>query len=128
MSAREIVPSTTYARSLQCVEDSKRWFGDSYAHDNVPHHALALAGEVGELCNIIKKIERGSLSIKDAKVRHHIAMEMTDVYVYLLNLAGLMHIDLERAYDLVRINNERRFMEERAKREEERARNEREAG
>lgn len=122
MSSREIVPSPTYARSLQCVEDSKRWFGDSYAHDNVPHHTLALAGEVGELANIIKKIERGSLSIKDAKVRHHIAMEMADIYVYLLNLAGLMHIDLERAYDLVRSQNETRFMEERRRREEEQAR------
>jgi NTP pyrophosphatase (non-canonical NTP hydrolase) len=78
---------------------------------------LALAGEVGELANIIKKVERGSLSFSDAKVRHHIAMELTDVYVYLLCLAGILQIDLEKAYDVVRMNNEHRFMEERRARE-----------
>lgn len=124
MTTRDISPSPTYMRSQQCVEDSERWFGDTYAHASVPHHTLALCGEVGELANIIKKIERGSLSIEDVKVRHHIAMEMADIYVYLLNLAGLMHIDLEKAYDLVRTQNEQRFMEERRIREAKEASNE----
>lgn len=102
-----------------------RWFGDVNGHValSITHHTLALCGEVGELANIIKKVERGSLDFNDAKVRHHIAQEMTDVYVYLLNLAGLLKIDLEKAYTLVRANNEQRFMEERRIREQKRAAN-----
>lgn len=101
----------------QCVEDSERWFGDSACVYSIPHHALAMAGEVGEFANIVKKIERGSLDIRTPKVRHDLAMELTDVFVYMLNLAGLLKIDLGRSYDMVRANNERRFMEERAKRD-----------
>lgn len=116
---KEITPSATYLRSQQCLEDSERWFGDVGGHlaHSITHHSLALAGEVGEVCNIIKKIERGSLDIRDAKVRHHLAMELTDVYVYLLNLAGILRVDLEKSYDQVRTNNEHRFMEERRARE-----------
>lgn len=102
--------------SVQCVDDSNRWFGDT-AGTSVPHHSLALAGEVGEFCNIVKKIERGSLSLDDARTRYDLAMELTDVLVYVLNLAGMMNIDLEKSYELVRSNNEKRFMAERALRE-----------
>lgn len=101
----------------QCVEDSERWFGDNACVFSVSHHALAMAGEVGEFCNIVKKIERGSLNSGDSKVRYDLAMELTDVFTYLLNLAGLMGIDLEKSYQVVRNNNEKRFMEQRTARE-----------
>lgn len=101
----------------QCLEDSKRWFGDQGAHRSVAHHALALAGEVGEFCNIVKKIDRGSLSLQDAKVRYDLSMELTDVFVYMLNLAGLLNIDLEKSYDIVRGQNEKRFTAQREERE-----------
>jgi NTP pyrophosphatase (non-canonical NTP hydrolase) len=103
--------------SKQCVEDSERWFGDQGTHRSLAHHSLALAGEVGEFCNVIKKIDRGSLNIHDAEVRYRLAMEATDIYVYLLTIAGLLNVDLSKAYLHVRANNEKRFMEERAKRE-----------
>jgi dCTP diphosphatase len=70
---------------------------------------LALAGEVGELANLIKKIERGSLNFNDAKVQFEVHMETTDVFIYLLNIAGLLRIDLEAAYRVKRAENERRF-------------------
>lgn len=110
-------PSATYLLSQLCVTDSERWFGDQPSSKSVPHHALALAGEVGEFCNIVKKIERGSLSLNDAKVRYDLAMELTDAYVYMLNLAGLLHFDLERSFRVVRTANEKRFSEERRNRE-----------
>lgn len=100
----------------QCIEDSERWFGDAAAHWSIPHHALAMCGEAGEFANLVKKIERGSLDIKDPKVRYDLAMELTDVFVYLLNLAGLLRLDLEKTYLIVRGNNEKRFMAERAAR------------
>lgn len=109
--------SHTGELAKQCVEDSERWFGDSTIVHSVPHHALAMAGEVGEFCNIVKKIDRGSLTFSDAATRYNLAMELTDVYVYLLNLAGLLDIDLEESYKLVRAANEKRFMAQRAQRE-----------
>lgn len=101
----------------QCVQDSEKWFGDNACVYSISHHSLAMAGEVGEFCNVVKKIERGSLDPKDAKVRMQLAMELTDVFVYMLNIAGLMGFDLDRTYMMVRAANEKRFMEERAKRE-----------
>ncbi len=105
-------------RSIECVQDSLRWFGDTISERAVQHNALALAGEVGEFCNIVKKIDRGSLDGNNPLVRHNLAMELTDCYVYLLNLAGLLKIDLDEAYKIVRANNEQRFMKERALRAE----------
>jgi NTP pyrophosphatase (non-canonical NTP hydrolase) len=101
----------------QCLQDSQRWFGDQPASRDLPHHALALAGEVGEFCNIVKKVERGSLHYGDASVRHAMAMELTDVFVYLLNIAGMMQIDLAKTYEVVRNQNEIRFTQEREVRE-----------
>ena len=109
--------SRTWQLSIQCVSDSNRWFGDQAAARSLPHHTLALAGEVGELANIVKKIDRGSLDPKDPKVRNMLAMEMTDVFVYLLNIAGLCRVDLEETYKVVRANNEKRFVEQRRQRE-----------
>lgn len=111
-------PSRTAQLSEQCRVDSERWFGDvGGAHSSIVHHSLALAGEVGEFCNIVKKVDRKSLDIKDAKTRYALAMELTDVYVYLLNLAGLLGVDLEQSYNIVRAANEQRFMAARRERE-----------
>lgn len=101
----------------QCIADSERWFGDTDCVYSIPHHTLAMAGEVGEFANLVKKVERGSLKIGDAPTRLKLAMELTDAFVYMLNLAGLLGIDLEKSYNYVRGENEKRFMEERAKRE-----------
>jgi NTP pyrophosphatase (non-canonical NTP hydrolase) len=101
----------------QCGEDSEKWFGDFPGKYSIPHHTLAMCGEVGEFANIVKKIERGSLDIRTPKVRYDLAMELTDVFVYLLNLANLLHVDLEQTYMIVRANNEKRFSAERDGRE-----------
>ncbi len=107
--------------SRQCLEDSERWFGDSHVAKSIPHHTLAMAGEVGEFANIVKKIERGSLSMSDPAVRVQLAMELTDIFTYMLNLAGLIGIDLERSYVHVRTENQRRFTKERQERDESRS-------
>ena len=104
--------------SKQCLEDTERWFGDQPASHSVVHHALALAGEVGEFANIVKKVDRGSYEFRDAKVRHMLAMELTDAFIYILNLAAMLNIDLEKSYMHVRGLNEKRFMLERAEREQ----------
>lgn len=118
-----MTPSHTFKLEKDCVEDSKRWFGDQGMHTSVPHMVLAMCGEVGEVANIIKKIERGSLDIKEAKVRRHLAEELADVYTYLLNVCGMLNVDLERAYEVKRGFNNQRFTEERTKREQAATRN-----
>jgi NTP pyrophosphatase (non-canonical NTP hydrolase) len=110
--------SQTFKLSQQAREDSKRWFGDVGAHNSLVHMTLALCGEVGELANIVKKIDRGSLDIKDANVRYQLMMETTDVYVYLLNIAGMLGLDLEQSNQHVRALNEKRFTEQRREREQ----------
>jgi len=101
----------------QCQDDSERWFGDTHAGHSLVHQTLALAGEVGELANIVKKIDRKSLDISDAATRIHLAEECADILTYLLNVADLLQIDLEQAYHIVRGKNEKRFMAARAERE-----------
>lgn len=93
--------------AMQCVEDSKLWFPG--IAQSVPHHTLSLAGEVGELANLVKKIERGSLDVKNAGVRYDLAMETTDVFIYTLNIAGLLHVNLAESYKMKRTENMKRF-------------------
>lgn len=117
MAIKPPIPSQTSILQQQCVIDSERWFGDTGIHASVPHQTLAMCGEVGEFANLIKKIERGSLDIRDAKVRVELGMELADVFTYLLMIAGMMNIDLEHAYNMKRAFNEERFSKQRSARE-----------
>jgi NTP pyrophosphatase (non-canonical NTP hydrolase) len=54
--------------------------------------ATALAGEVGELCNLIKKMRRG-----DAIPLQSVSDEIADVAIYLDLLAARLGINLEEA-------------------------------
>lgn len=91
----------------RALDDSRRWFPET--SESIAFTVLALAGEVGEVANIIKKIERGSHDFKDAKVRYDLNMEVADVFTYLVLLAGQLGVDLFALYDIKRIENERRF-------------------
>lgn len=116
-------PSQLAVLARQCLEDSDRWFGDTQAPGDLGHHVLALCGEVGELANYVKKVQRRSLSLSDANTRHDVVMEVADIFTYLLNIAGIMNIDLERVYNIKRSENERRFREQREWRERSRVAN-----
>jgi len=107
--------------SIQCVEDSERWFGDRFdpkSWEAIMHHTVALAGEVGEFANIVKKVDRGSLNLGDAATRVEMAEELTDVLIYVLNLAGVMDVDLAELYKMKRTKNEQRFAIQRRLRDE----------
>lgn len=77
--------------------DSKFWFPDVHRtdHDAIVHFSLGIAGEVGELVNFIKKINRGSLTYEQANVQ--LSHEMADVLIYLCDIAETLHIDLDQA-------------------------------
>jgi NTP pyrophosphatase (non-canonical NTP hydrolase) len=91
----------------QCMQDSIEWFGEELPKDLV-YLSLALAGEVGEFCNILKKIERGSLEHNN-KTQLQLALELTDVFIYVSIMAACLNIDLGAAYDHKRSQNVIRF-------------------
>lgn len=76
-------------------------------YDNVPvlFFTTALAGEVGELCNMIKKTERVRHGGLDAGTNHKasnitkevVEEEIGGIFIYLDLLASLLDIDLEQA-------------------------------
>ena len=94
--------------TAQCLQDSKDWFPDVQL-GGIEHHVLALCGEVGELANLTKKIQRGSLDPSNEKVMTEFRMELADILTYLLVIAGRTSTDLANAYEVKRTENKRRF-------------------
>jgi NTP pyrophosphatase (non-canonical NTP hydrolase) len=96
--------------ALQCVVDSHNWFPDQGdLMTSIPYHTLAYVGEAGELANIVKKIQRGSLDWNDGQTQFKFAMELVDGFIYMLNLSGLTSINLKEAYEVKRKINMERF-------------------
>lgn len=87
------------------AEDSRHYFPD-YDAGHL-YLAVALAGEVGEACNDIKKYERGSISFID--LHGLLQGELADILIYLVMLADHMKIDLLQAYVDKKEYNERRY-------------------
>lgn len=71
-------------------------FGHTVTEMPVTFWATALAGETGELCNIVKKKERGD-SIPDGAYKEMVAKEAADIVIYLDLLCTHEGIDLARA-------------------------------
>lgn len=63
-------------------------FGQSHAS----YWGCAIAGEVGEACNLIKKFERDNLDIKEL-----LAEELADIFIYSELIARYFKIDFENA-------------------------------
>lgn len=57
--------------------------------------SVAVAGEVGEMLNVIKKIKRGDFTLD--QVRGDIADELADILTYLDLLANCAEIDVQEA-------------------------------
>jgi NTP pyrophosphatase (non-canonical NTP hydrolase) len=72
---------------------------------------LAMAGEVGELANIVKKTRRAMLLKQEPASDHTRAIrdECADVFAYLLKLCNLFGWDLDVLYQAKMAENERRF-------------------
>jgi NTP pyrophosphatase (non-canonical NTP hydrolase) len=89
----------------QAGEDGHRWFPEV---QHLPHQVLSLAGEVGELANLVKKVDRGTDTFDD--LRHQMISELMDVFVYAFAAAALLGIkDLDQMYANTRNLNELRF-------------------
>jgi NTP pyrophosphatase (non-canonical NTP hydrolase) len=63
------------------------------SEDEIVHFlALAIAGEAGELANLVKKKWQG-----DAVDNHSVREEIADISIYLEHLARHLHIDIDAA-------------------------------
>ena len=91
----------------QCIDDSEDWFPDT-AHD-LGFLTICMFGEVGEFANWIKKGMRGDYDLLDEKYNKALALELTDIFIYLMNIAGVMGIDMEKMYQVKREINSERF-------------------
>jgi NTP pyrophosphatase (non-canonical NTP hydrolase) len=91
----------------ECVTDSARWFPKSQTVDML---TLCIAGEVGEVANIVKKVVRGTLLMEDAMGT--LPEEIVDILIYLCNLMGhsaFADVDWKSIWDKKRSYNEMRF-------------------
>lgn len=71
------------------LADSRAWFPGLHGntHDLLIHYTLGIAGEVGELVNLIKKWSRGAPLDVDA-----VSDECADVLIYLMDIMGVLGI------------------------------------
>lgn len=94
-----------------CADDSQRWFPGTTT--DLVVHILGLTGEAGEVADIVKKSIRGSLDKIEIKpdniTRAMIIEELTDVLIYVGNIAALLKVDLEASFNQKRKINEERF-------------------
>lgn len=68
---------------------------------------ICLAGEVGEVCNEIKKWVRGTQDWE--ALRSKLVGELPDILIYLVMIAEEFAIDLDGAWEEKRIVNDRRY-------------------
>jgi len=72
-------------------------FGMTLNAWSLPEWGNAAAGEVGEMCNIIKKIKRGDFATEPERGKRYLAKEMADIVIYLDLIAAREQIDLGEA-------------------------------
>ncbi len=93
--------------AIQCIKDSEDWFPEH--SQDMGFLTICLAGETGEFANLIKKGMRGSFDMDDPDYVYALSMELADVFIYLMNLVGVMDIDMEKLYQIKRELNRGRF-------------------
>lgn len=78
------------------INRQKEWDVDSQITPS--YRALEMAGEVGEACNVVKKLERERLGIKGSRANlDQLAEELADVIITADLVAEMYGIDLDEA-------------------------------
>lgn len=92
----------------QVARDSFKFFPDTCNDrpETILFLTVALAGEVGEFANLVKKQHRGTPVTLGA-----LANELPDILIYLLMIAEWLGVDLEHEYQEKRKYNVGRFSE-----------------
>jgi NTP pyrophosphatase (non-canonical NTP hydrolase) len=89
----------------QCKDDSDRWFPQS-AND-LSVMTLGLCGETGEFADVLKKVARKSAEFPE--VYESLKEELADVFIYLMNIAEILKMDMLGEYMKKRDKNVARF-------------------
>ncbi len=85
------------------VRRTNRWHPAGIHQWSISDWCVAWVGEVGEACNIVKKLNRlrdkmpGNGSISSAKLKARLAEELADAVLYQVLVAASHGIDLEKA-------------------------------
>lgn len=83
-------------RRLQHVNDKRNIEWDPERKLNGAFFGVELAGEVGEACNLIKKLERARLGLRGSTTtKQCLGEELADVAIVLCLVANYYNIDLE---------------------------------
>lgn len=85
------IPATQTLEELiaSARADTHLWFPQTAS--DLGHMVLALCEEAGETAGALKKGQRGSLEYDEALKR--VAEESIDVFIYLLNIWGILKVD-----------------------------------
>jgi NTP pyrophosphatase (non-canonical NTP hydrolase) len=89
---------TTFCRTLRSanIERQKEWDGGT--ETSLSYRGNELAGEVGEACNIIKKLERERLGRRGSRATaQQLADELADVVICVDLVAMQLGIDMDAA-------------------------------
>lgn len=90
---------TVYSTLRSANEDRQQQW-DPEAKIDLSFRGNELAGEVGEACNVIKKLERMRLGIRGSKVtKENLAQELADVVICADLIAMECGIDLMKAVE-----------------------------
>lgn len=89
--------------------NNKRFYIDIDINNinELEHLAVCLTGEIGEFCNILKKVVRGDLKLEVAKEQMN--EELADCFIYLLKIANQFDIDIEEEFIKKVSKNKERF-------------------
>jgi len=83
---------------LRAAQDKRQKLWDDGGKLDLSYLGNAAAGEMGEACNIIKKLERERLGLPGSRASTEaLADELADVIVYLDLIAAKAGIDLQAA-------------------------------
>ena len=96
------------------LEDCYRWFpgwNEQAVTTQVLQYTLGIAGESGEVVELIKKWHSGraGYDLNSESLRARVVEELCDVLVYAFDLAAVLKLDLDEAMELKRASNETRF-------------------
>lgn len=83
----------------QALKNSRRWFPEVHATPDteIVHQALGIAGEAGEVIELVKKMHRSG-DFSDPQRISDLRHELADVLTYVCNLAEHYNIDLAQAF------------------------------
>jgi NTP pyrophosphatase (non-canonical NTP hydrolase) len=98
MNRKSLIDATELASTLQHFADQRGWQPFHTARNLM----LALTGEVGELAEIFQwqsDEQVAAMRSEDPARYQHLCEEVADVLLYLVRLASVMEIDLNRAVE-----------------------------